>query len=63
MPLTETHDLRVFDQWDGLGYLTVSGLAATPDGRLWIATFRDLAIHHPRNGDRRGFPNVGRAIP
>jgi streptogramin lyase len=40
--LTETHDIRVFDQADGMPYFAVSGLAVTPDGRLWIATFRDL---------------------
>ncbi|MEY3276167.1 MAG: hypothetical protein RL153_1434, partial [Verrucomicrobiota bacterium] len=51
--LAETHDIRVFDQWDGLGYLAVSGLAATPDGRLWIATFRDLACY-----DGIGFQRV-----
>ncbi len=43
--LTDTHDVRVFDSWDGLPYFAVSGLAATPDGRLWIATFRDLACY------------------
>ncbi|MFM8418878.1 MAG: hypothetical protein ACKOEQ_01980, partial [Verrucomicrobiota bacterium] len=51
--LSESHDFRVFDQWDGLGYLAVSGLAATPDGRLWMATFRDLVCY-----DGIGFQRV-----
>ncbi len=43
--LTDTHDIRAFDQWDGLRHPAVSGLASTPDGLLWMATFSDLVVY------------------
>ena len=52
--LSDAFDVRVYDQADGLDYFTVSGLAATPDGLLWMATFRDLARY-----DGMGFSRVG----
>ncbi len=41
-PLTMSHGIRTFDPWDGMPYFAVSGLAATPDGCLWLATYGDL---------------------
>jgi len=52
--LSEHFQVRVYDQADGLDYFAVSSIAATPDGRLWIATFRDLARFDGASFERVG---------
>lgn len=43
VPVSEDYDLRTWDTDDGLPENTVTGIAQTPDGYLWLATENGLA--------------------